>query len=92
MKKKTKECFRKKKKSRILQLFLPDFTISIMVKTGLFLNAFSSFAIALKRALLQLFFLVERHFSAAETIPRGSSYPKTPNSTHPRWEDKEQDC
>ena len=42
------ECFRKKKKSRILPLFLPDFTIKHMVKTGLFWNAFTSFAFALK--------------------------------------------
>jgi len=50
-------CFRKKKKSRILPLFLPDFTISIMVKTGLFLNAFTSFAFALKKRYFTTIFL-----------------------------------
>ena len=87
------ECFRKKKKSRILPLFLPDFTISIMVKTGLFLNAFTSFAFALKKRYFTTIFLWTALFPAAASFPVWIKLPYSKLNAPPMggWQHKEKD-
>jgi len=82
-----------KKKSRILPLFLPDFTISIMVKTGLFLNAFTSFAFALKKRYFTTIFLWTALFPAAASFPVWIKLPYSKLNAPPMggWQHKEKD-